>query len=66
MPPLLPRRYDVRGGVEAGFMSCTTNKEVAMHYSAGSSMGIVFEVQQGMVNRGASIDWLSQYPHEKE
>ena len=29
-------------------------------------MGIVIEVQQGMVNRGASISPLSQYPHECE
>jgi hypothetical protein len=39
-----------------------------MGYAAGdgSRMGIVIEVQQGMVNRGACIKWLSQYPHEEE
>mgnify|MGYP002053436878 CR=1 FL=1 len=29
-------------------------------------MGIVLEIRQGMVNRGADISWLSQYPHERE
>ena len=28
--------------------------------------GVIFEVQQGMVDRGADIGWLSQYPHEQE
>jgi hypothetical protein len=31
-----------------------------------AAIGIVIEVQQGMVNRGADISWLSQYPHERE
>ena len=60
-------KYGVRGGVESAFMSTTLNRMVAMGYAAGdaSRMGIVIEVQQGMVNRGASIFWLSQYPHER-
>ena len=62
-----PNEHDVRGGVEPAFMSTTLNKEVAMDYAAGdgSAMGVVIETQQGMVNRGADISWLSQYPHEK-
>mmetsp|Transcript_19149 Transcript_19149/g.54411 ORF Transcript_19149/g.54411 Transcript_19149/m.54411 type:complete len:422 (-) Transcript_19149:757-2022(-) len=57
--------FGVAGGVEPGFMSTTTNREVAMSYSKGK-VGIVFEMQMGMVDRGADIAWLSQYPHEKE
>ena len=30
------------------------------------SLPVLAATVQGMVNRGASIDWLSQYPHEKE
>jgi NLR family CARD domain-containing protein 3 len=62
-----PNEHGVRGGVEPAFMSTTLNKEVAMDYAAGdgSAMGVVIETQQGMVNRGADISWLSQYPHEK-
>merc|ERR1719399_2635206 len=48
-------------------MSTTTDRAVAMGYaSGGTGPGIVFELQQGMVNRGANIGWLSQYPHEQE
>ena len=43
-------------------MSTTTDRKVAMGYAAGDGqkMGIVLEMQQGMVNRGADISWLSQ------
>mgnify|MGYP001351022466 FL=1 len=61
-------KYGVKGGVEAAFMSTTLEVAVAMGYAAGdgSKMGIVLEIRQGMVNRGADISWLSQYPHERE
>jgi hypothetical protein len=62
-----PNKFNVRGGVEQAFMSTTTERLVAMGYaSGGQGAGIVIEVQQGMVNRGAEISWLSQYPHERE
>ncbi len=61
-----PNEFKVRGGVEFGFMSTTLNGEVAMDYAAGGGAGIIFEIQQGMVDRGADLSWLSQYPHEKE
>ena len=42
-------------------MSTTQACHVAMGYAEGDSRtGIVIEVQQGMVNRGADISWLSQ------
>ena len=37
-----------------------------MQYAASGGRGIVFEIQQGMIDRGADIWWLSQYPHERE
>ena len=59
--------FGVRGGVENAFMSTTTMRDVAMGYASGSSRaGIVFEIQQGMIDRGADVSWLSQYPHERE
>ena len=62
-----PNEFGVRGGVEQAFMSTTTEMSVAMGYaSGGRGAGIVIEVQQGMVDRGADISWLSQYPHECE
>jgi len=56
--------YGVKGGVEPAFMSTTLDVDVAMGYAAGdgSKMGIVLEIRQGMVNRGADISWLSQVP----
>ena len=67
----MPNEFDVRGGVEAGFMSTTNNRDVAIGYAGGFDAGdgktrMVFEFEQGMINRGAELDWLSQYPHEKE
>jgi hypothetical protein len=58
--------YGLRGGVEFGFLSATTDRQVALDYAAMSGTGIVYEIQQGMGDRGASISWLSQYPHEQE
>ena len=62
-----PNQYNVRGGCEYGFLSTTTDRDVATDYAAsGGKAGIVFEIQMGMVDRGASLSWLSQYPHEDE
>lgn len=48
-------------------MSTTVDKKVAMSYAAGGEHGgFVLEVQQGMIDRGADISSLSQYPHERE
>ena len=62
-PSFLSRNaYNVCGGVECGFMSCTATRAVAQAY-AGDGLatgGFVIEIQQGMVDRGASLRWLSQ------
>jgi len=59
--------FGIRGGVENGFMSTTLAQHVAMGYASGSNRaGLVFEISMGMIDRGADISWLSQYPHEKE
>ena len=61
----------VRGGIEYGFSSTTTDKAQAMHYAGGDMMkdgdaSTIFEMQMGMVDRGADLTWLSQYPFERE
>ena len=61
-----PNDHGVRGGIEGAFMSTTTNRDVAMQYAASGGRGVVFEIQQGMIDRGADISWLSQYSHEAE
>ena len=58
--------FGVRGGIESAFMSTTANREVALAYAANRDQGLLFELQQGMIDRGADISFLSQYPHEKE
>jgi len=59
--------FGVRGGIDPAFMSTTLDREVALAYaSTKEGPGVVFEIQQGMIDRGADISWLSQYPHEKE
>ena len=60
-------QHNVRGGCEYGFLSTTTDARVATDYAGSSGKsGIVFEIAMGMVDRGASLSWLSQYPHERE
>ena len=55
-----------KGGVEMGFMSTSKSKHAAMEYAHMSGVKLIFEIQQGMVSRGASISWLSMYPAEDE
>jgi WD40 repeat protein len=71
----LPKRlleyneYNVRGGVEYAFMSLTLDESVALEYAKGGNRrtaSTLVEATMGMVDRGASLDWLSQYPHEQE
>ena len=55
------------GGIESGFMSCTSDFDQARHYAlASQGAKIVYEVHQGLVSRGAEISWLSQFPAEAE
>ena len=57
----------VKGGIESAFMSTTFEREVAMHYaSQPGKPALVFEIQMGMIDRGAELGWISQYPHEAE
>ena len=57
----------VKGGVEYGFLSTTTNKDVAYEYSGvKSGNGIVFEINVGAIDIGAELKSISQYPGENE
>ena len=58
--------HNVRGGVEFGFMSCSIEREEALKYAKADDTAILLEMQMGMIDRGADISWLSQYPHEAE
>ena len=39
-------RFNVRGGVESGFMSTSLDRSVAVSYAASGSVGALFEIQQ--------------------
>ena len=42
-------------------MSCTVDRSVALNYAVdGKANPMVFEIQQGMIDRGADLSWLSQ------
>ena len=56
---------NTRGGVEFGFLSCSLAKREALKYATGETP-LLLEIQQGMIDRGADLSWLSQYPHEAE
>ena len=63
-----PNDMNVCGGVEYAFMSTTSKWDVALQYSLSrdGQMPIVFEMEMGMIDRGADLRWCSQYPHEAE
>ena len=45
-------KHGVRGGIESAFMSTTSDRKVAMQYAASGGRGVVFEIQQGMIDLG--------------
>ena len=60
-------QYGVRGGVEPAFMSTTCDRDVALAYARSRGRAsVIFEIQQGMVDRGADMRSFSQYPFEEE
>jgi WD40 repeat protein len=61
--------FNVRGGIEYGFMSTTSDASVALDYAIGGDQSVastVMVADMGMIDRGAGLDWLSQYPDENE
>lgn len=67
-PPafLLNDLHGCRGGVEFGFMSTSLDKEMAASYAGDGSLPIILEMDVGMIDRGAPISSISQYPREQE
>ena len=63
-----PSKDGVVGGIDVAFLSTTRDLAVAKAYATGAedSFGMVLEICQGLIDRGADLSWLSQYPFEKE
>jgi hypothetical protein len=58
--------FDGKSGfVECAFSSATPRREVALQYS-GNDCSSIFEIQTGSIDKGATLDWVSQYPSEGE
>lgn len=54
-----------RGMVEWGFMSTTSDKNIAVRYSGvrdSKAFAAIMEIEAGTVDRGADISPFSQYP----
>ena len=62
------KKMGVMGGVDRAFMSTSTEREVAIGYVKQSNkvQKILFEIRMGMIDRGADVSCLSQFPAEKE
>ena len=59
--------FGLKCGVELGLMSVTRERAVAVDYATlGRAPSVVLSSQLGMVDRGADIEFISQYPHERE
>eukprot|EP00960_Hanusia_phi_P043933 756354-Hanusia_phi.AAC.2 len=56
----------VSGGVEYGMLSTTEDMKVAIQYAGRGRQPTVFEITCGAIDRGADLEFLSQYPGEKE
>ena len=72
LPKILTEKneHNVIGGVEFAFLSTTLDRDVAMKYARGhanpaSGLGVVLEITPGLVDRGADLSWVSQYPFEQ-
>ena len=49
-------------------MSTTTDRTVAMEYASRDVTvpSIVFQIRMGMIDKGADVSWVSQFPAEAE
>lgn len=56
----------IRGVVELGVTSLTAKPEAALQHADGTPLKLLFEVEQGLVDRAAELAWLSMYPWEEE
>ena len=63
-------KFASRVGIQLGFMSTTTDMAVAKKYGKDRqkerNLSFVSELEMDSLNRGALIQWLSQYPGERE
>jgi len=64
----VPNEHGVIGGVDMSFMSTSPKRDIALGYMNSGDLPskILFEIRMGMIDRGADVSMLSQYPAEAE
>ena len=60
---LVPNEQGITAGVEFGFLSASTARADAERESQDAH-GMIIELEQDAISRGADLTLLSQYPHE--
>jgi hypothetical protein len=75
-PSFLAERFLVRGGIEPGFLTTSRDRQKAVNWAqsvqsqtttdGSQEYGLLFEIDQGLVDRGADISWFAQYPKQDE
>ena len=62
--------HGVHGCVDAAFASASADRAVATDWSPlvaqNAKAPTILEIRQGLRDRGAHLEWISQYPHEHE
>jgi hypothetical protein len=68
----LPKQFAAKdelgrqGDVELAFMSCTSQKSVALNFAKGTKMAMILAFERGAMNNGAPLSPLSFYMNEEE
>ena len=59
--------FELQGGTEFAPMSTTSDLDVALQYSSGATTRLIFKLlTSGLMDRGASLQYLSAFPDEVE
>lgn len=63
-----PNDMGVRGCVEFSFFCATTDRDFALSWGGAGrpTVCVLFEGAMGIVDRGADLGWISQYPEQCE
>lgn len=57
----IPDEFGIRGCVDAGFLSATSDREESLRYKQGD-IQVLLEIEIGMTDRAADLSWLQTVP----
>lgn len=55
----------MRGAIDYGVQQCTADEAAAFAHARLCEPSMLYEIDQGLVDRAADLTWLSMYPHEQ-